>query len=144
MTGLFPDIAIAGVLIVIAVVVVVISQMGILPKKSLPYIAAALAGIFGIAVFRRWRENSLRRELEQREKELQGLAARVDQTKGGVAAADQQLTSALAALQAQKEAAQKELLLIRANTTQEKDAISRMQGEEVFQKFDEVFGTPGT
>ena len=142
MMGLFPDITIAVVLLVIAVVTVVISQMGILPKQSLPYIAAGLAGIFGIAVFRKWRENTMRRELEQREQQLQGLAARAQQTAGTVAVADQQLTTALATLQSQKEAAQKELLLIHASTAQEQEAISNLHGEDLFQKYDQVFGTP--
>jgi hypothetical protein len=142
MMGLVPDITIAVVLLVIAVVVVAIAQMGILPKKTLPFIAAGLAGVFGIAVFRKWREQSLRTDLERRDRELQGLAARAGQTAAGVAAADQQLTAAAAALQSQKEATQKELLLIRATTAEEKDAISRLQGEELFRKFDEVFGTP--
>jgi Skp family chaperone for outer membrane proteins len=140
--GLFPNITIAVVLLVIAVVTVVISQMGILPKQSLPYIAAGLAGVFGIAVFRKWRETALRGELEQREQELQGLASRAQQSRAGVTAADQQLTTALATLQSQREAAQKQLLLIHASTAQEQEAISNLHGEELFQKYDEAFGAP--
>ena len=118
--------------------------MGILPKKSLPYLAAGLAGVFGIALFRKLRQQDLQNDLRQREQGLKELEARMRQTRSGVDAADQQLTQALADLQRQKEATQKEMLLIQANTDAEKAAIGALQGEDLFRKFDQVFGTQGT
>src|SRR5438093_1086824 len=83
-------------------------------------------------------------DLRQREQGLKDLEARMRQTRSGVDAADQQLTQALADLQRQKEATQKEMLLIQANTDAEKAAIGALQGEDLFRKFDQVFGTQGT
>src|SRR5260370_38272877 len=93
-------------------------------------------------VFRKWRENALRGWLEQREQELQGLASRAQQSRAGVTAADQQLTTALATLQSQREAAQKQLLLIHASTAQEQEAISNLHAEELFQKYEKAFASP--
>ena len=42
---LFPDITIAVIVLVIVVAIVLVARMGILPKKSLPYIAAGLASL---------------------------------------------------------------------------------------------------
>jgi hypothetical protein len=138
--GGFPDIAIAVVLIVIAAFAVLISKMGVLPKKSLPFIIGGLAGIFGIAMFRRSREKSLRDDLKRREQALTDLTQRMKTTETSVDAADQQRTAALADLQRQQDAAQKELLLIRARTVAEKDEISKLQGDALFQRFDDTFG----
>jgi uncharacterized protein HemX len=142
MMGLFPDITIAVVVLVIAVVILLVARMGILPKKSLPYIAAALAGAIGIALFRKLRQQDLQNELRRQEQDLKGLQTRVQQTQPSVDAADQQLTQALADLQRQKEATQKEMLLIQANTAEEKAAIGSLQGEDLFRKYDQVFGNP--
>ena len=142
--SLFPDITIAVIVLVIVVAIVLVARMGILPKKSLPYLAAGLAGVFGIALFRKLRQQDLQNDLRQREQGLKDLEARARQTRSGVDAADQQLTQALADLQRQKEATQKEMLLIQANTDAEKAAIGALQGEDLFRKFDQVFGTQGT
>ena len=141
---LFPDITIAVIVLVIVVAIVLVARMGILPKKSLPYIAAGLAGVLGIALFRKLRQQDLQNDLRQREQGLKDLEARARQTRSGVDAADQQLTEALADLQRQKEATQKELLLIQANTAAEKDAIGALQGDDLFRKFDQVFGIQGS
>jgi len=141
--SVFPDITIAVIVLIIVVAIVLVARMGILPKKSLPYLAAGLAGVFGIALFRKLRQQDLH-DLRQREQGLKELEARMRQTRSGVDAADQQLTQALADLQRQKEATQKEMLLIQANTDAEKAAIGALQGEDLFRKFDQVFGTQGT
>jgi len=135
-----PDVFIALILIVIAVVAVVITNMGVLPKKSLPFILGGLAGIFGFAWFQKSRENALRDKLKRQEKELEALAARAKTTSASVEAADRQRTAAMADLLRQQEAARKELLLIRAQTAEEKEKIGRMHGDELFARFDEVFG----
>ena len=144
MISVFPDITIAVIVLIIVVAIVLVARMGILPKKSLPYLAAGLAGVFGIALFRKLRQQDLQNDLRQREQGLKELEARMRQTRSGVDAADQQLTQALADLQWQKEATQKEMLLIQANTDAEKAAIGALQGEDLFRKFDQVFGTQGT
>lgn len=140
--GAFPDITIAVVLIIIGLVVVLAAQMHVLPKKSLPFIVAGLAGVFGIALFRRWREQSLRGDLKRLENHLDGLSQRAQGTAQRVSAAEQQRTAALAEVERQRAALQKQLLLTRAQTAQEKDRISTLQGEDLFLEFDQTFGKP--
>src|SRR2546427_11735079 len=104
---LFPDISTAVIVLIIVVAIVLVARMGILPKKSLPYPAAGLAGVFGIALFRKLRQQDLQNDLRQRERGLKELEARMRQTRSGVDAADQQLTQALADLQRRKGAARR-------------------------------------
>ena len=137
---MLPDITIPLILIVVAIVVIVASRMGVLPKKSLPFVAGALASVFGFSLFKKWQDKSRRSALEQKEKELGDITTRAQATAAATSAADVQRTAALAELQRQKEAAQKVGLLIQARTAAEKEAISKLQGEELFEKFVEVFG----
>ena len=140
--GAFPDITIAVVLLVVAVLAVLISRMGVLPKKSLPFIIAGLLGVFGYALFRKRREQALREDLKRREQELADLARRASAHQAGVAAAEAQLAGAREALQRQQEATQKQLLQIHATNAQERERIGNLHGAELFQEFDQTFGSP--
>lgn len=142
MIDLFPDIGIAVVLVAIALVVILIARMGILPKKSLPYVAAALAGVTGIAVFQRIKAKGLAKELEARRRALQDLEGRLAQTRARFEASDQTQAAVRAELQRQEEAVQKAILVARANTDAQRQEIDNLSGEEVFRRFDEVFGGP--
>ncbi len=136
---MLPDLTIPLILIVVAIVVIVASRMGVLPKKSLPFIAGALASVFGLSLFKQLQDKSRRSALLQREKDLDALAARARATAAATNAADLQRTAALAELQRQKEAVQKETLLIEARTEAEKQEISKLQGVELFERFVKTF-----
>ncbi len=136
---MLPDLTIPLILIVVAIVVIVASRMGVLPKKSLPFIAGALASVFGFSLFKQLQDKSRRSALLQREKELDALAARARATAAATNAADLQRTAALAEVQRQKEAVQKETLLIEARTEAEKQEISKLQGVELFERFVKTF-----
>ena len=57
-------------LIGIAVIIFLISRMGLLPKKTLPFIAAALAGAFGVALFQGYRSRKIREKIKKLEEEI--------------------------------------------------------------------------
>jgi hypothetical protein len=136
---MLPDLTIPLILIVVAIVVIVASKMGVLPKKSLPFVAGALASVFGLSLFKKLQDKSRRSALLQREKELDALAMHAQATAAATNAADLQRTAALAELQRQKEAVQKETLLIEARTAAEKEEISKLQGVELFERFVKTF-----
>lgn len=137
---MIPDITIPLILIVVAVVVIVASKMGVLPKKSLPFVAGAIASVFGLAIFKKWQDKSRRSGLERRERELDVIAKRAQATAAGATSADVQRTAALAEVQRQKEAVHKERLLIQARTAEEREAISKLQGEELWERYLQQFG----
>lgn len=139
MKALGIDLVIPLILIVAVVVIIVLLKMGALPKKTLPFIIAGVASVFGIAMFQSWRNKSMRKELEERERKLRELEKRARANAAGVAAADSKRMQAIAELQRQKEAAQKELLLIDASTTAEREQISQLHGEDLFARFIKTF-----
>lgn len=138
---LMPDLTIAFGLIGIAVIVFLLSRMGVLPKKSLPYVAAALVGVFGLVLFRKSRERGLRNRLKEEEERLEALEERANATRVAVEEPNQQLDEALFTLQQRKEATQKEILLIRAENEKKKQEIENLSRDEVFIRFAETFGS---
>ena len=134
------DIAIAGVLLVIALVTVVISKMGLLPKKLLPYLAVGLGTAFTIAWLRRWGLNRHSDDAKKQEEALAEQEGRLAQAQPGLAATDQQLAQARAALEARRAALAKDSLLINATSAEDKKKIDALQGEELFAKYREQFG----
>ena len=58
-------------LILIAAVVLIVSRLGILPDKGVRYLAAALLGLFGIAVYREWRSRQLGEKAKKLEEQIE-------------------------------------------------------------------------
>ena len=139
MKALGIDLVFPLILIVGVIIIVVLLKMGALPKKSLPFIVAGVASVFGISIFQRWRNKSMRKDLEERERRLRELEDRARANAAGVAATDSTRLAAIAELQRQKEAAQKELLLIDAATTAQREEISQLHGEDLFARFVQTF-----
>ena len=127
-------------LVVITLVVFLLSRTHILPKKSLPFVAAALLGAFGLSVFQRWRQGNLRQELERREKEIREKEKRLEQLKKEADASEEELRRIQAELDKERAAIKKEILLIEAKNEEEKKRIDNLLVDELFEEFDRVFG----
>jgi hypothetical protein len=127
------DLTIALGLIGIAVAMFLISRMGILPKKSLPYVAAALAGIFGISLFSKYRTDKLRQELEKREQELKKFE---EEKLKPMAETYRVSTDTVHALEAeadrQRAAYLKAVRISEAKTKEEKERVEHLSMKELF------------
>ena len=134
------DLIIAIVLIGIVLLTLLISKMGILPKKSLPYIIAALAAIIGISLWRQSRMNGLREELEKREKELEEREKRLQNLKEKYQLSEKELGKAITELEKHKSAYKQEILLLNAKNKEEKERIDQLSGEDLHSEFLSVFG----
>jgi len=77
--GNLVDLYIALGMLIFVVTVFIISRIGFLPKKTLPFVVGALAGVVGIVIFKRQRTNGLRKELEKREEELREREKKLDE-----------------------------------------------------------------
>lgn len=133
------DTIIAFGLIGITIILFLISRMGILPKKSLPYIAAALVGIFAAGLVRKWRQNKTREELKKREEKLKERESKLEGIRGTSEASDKKLEEMKAELDRHRAAYEKEILLIGAENKENKEIIDRLSGEELHNKFREAF-----
>ena len=141
MISLIPnEITIAVILVVVALVVLLISRMGLLPSKSLPYVAGALLAVFGLAFANRLRVKGLRDAAEKRRKELEDFAkkAAVDGESADAAAARAAELNAQA--DRQEQAAAKSIALINAKTEKDKDAVDNLHGDELHRQLDELVG----
>ena len=140
MIGIGNDLVIALGLVGIVVVTFIISKIGILPKKSLPFVAAGLAAIFGITLFRESRIKGLRKDLDEREKRLREQEEKLKGLKDKYGASEAELNKALAELEKQRRAYERSLLEIKAKNEEEKKRIDELPDDEVFKEFREAFG----
>ena len=137
----FFDIVFALVLVLVVVITFVIGQIGLLPKRSLPFVAAALLAVFGGAIYRARRQAELRKELAQREAILKKKEEELKEKKEGIEVSERELNEVQAQVNTQKAAYKKEILIVGAQKLEEIDRIDRMTDDEVFRKYLETFGS---
>ncbi len=129
------DLYIAFGLIVIVVIVLLISKMGILPKKSLPYLIAGLLGIFGVSILKRKRIKRLDEDLQRKEKQLKDEEDKLERFKKDYDASEKELQKVKAELQAAREAHEKEILMLMAENKKAKNRIDKLYGRELDREF---------
>lgn len=125
------DLYIAYGIIGIVLIAFILSRMGVLPKKTLPFIIGALAAVFGLSLFQQRRLRSLRKDLEQREKVLKEKEEKLKELQNGYQASEQQLAQVKAELAILKAAYEKALLQIEFENNKEKERIDKLSGDEL-------------
>lgn len=134
------DTIIALGLVGIVIVTFLIYRMGLLPKKSLPFVVGGLLAVFGIYMFRSAKRNGLKKELEKREKELREEEKKLAEMKANLNVSEEELAQAQVELDNQRAAVKKAMLLNEAENKAEKERIDNLSTEETFDEFDQVFG----
>jgi septal ring factor EnvC (AmiA/AmiB activator) len=132
------DILIAFGLIIIVIFIFIVYRIGILPKKSLPYVFGALAAVFGISIFRQARLRGLREDLKKKENELQAQEAQLEELKRNYEINQEQLDAVRYQLEQQKAAYKKMMLKIDAEKTERHNEIENLSGEELDAAFDDL------
>lgn len=135
------DTYVAFGLIGIVVVMFLLSKMNVLPKKSLLFVAAALAGVFGLSLLRERRTKHLRKDLEEREKKLKEQEQKLKDLHERYGLAEDKLSEAKAELERQRSAYEKAILHIREKNEEEKKRIDALSGEELHHEFRSAFGS---
>ena len=136
------DTLIAIGLIVLLIGAFLTSRNRALPKKSLPFIIAALAGVVGIALFRNRRALSLRQDLKRREEEINALEKKLQGLKKRYGVSEEKRQELRAELEQQRTAYEQTILQIKAENKKEKERIDRLAGEELHQEFRDALGNP--
>lgn len=137
------DMYIAFGLVGIIVVIFLVHRMGMLQRKSLPFIiAGVLLAILGIHVFRKSRRKGLRNKLEELEKQLNEKIAELKDKKKELDISDQELQRVTEEAEKQRAAIKRELLLNEAKSKEEKERIDQMSDHEAYKEFDRIFGGP--
>jgi septal ring factor EnvC (AmiA/AmiB activator) len=135
------DLLVALGLIVIVVFVLFLVKIGLLPKKSLPFVLGAMLGIFGFSLWREHRMKKLRQELWKREAELKKREEILKKLKEDYQASEQELAKARAELQKHREAYQKAILQLNAQNEQEKERIDQLFGDALQDEFSKLLGS---
>ncbi len=82
------DLIIAGILFIAGIVIFIASRIGVLPKRTLPFILAALLGAISVSLLQAFFKKRIlaeldkrKRELDERKKELEQRAEDLDKRK---------------------------------------------------------------
>jgi hypothetical protein len=134
------DTYIAAGLIITTIVVLILSRINLLPKKSLPFVLAAIAGLFGWSILRRKRTKELQSQIKKREGKIKNLLKELDRLKDKYGASSVQLERIKAELEIQKSAHEKEILNINKKHKEESDRIDNLSGQELHDAYADVFG----
>ncbi len=125
------DLYIAGGLVVVALVVFFVSQIGLLPRKSLPLVAGALLGGLGFIVFGAARRRALEKQLKDVKAEVDRRQKQLDQMEKDYQLTARQVAAERVRLEDQITAREKEILTLKAQNAAERDRIDHMTPAEV-------------
>jgi hypothetical protein len=128
------DLLVAFGLIALGLGAVLLYRMGFLPKKSLPFVAAAVTGVVGWQIFKRRRENALRAEIKRIEDRIAERTRELDALAVRAGTADEEVIAARAALEKEKAAVAKELLLLEERSAERRREIEAMDTNQVFEE----------
>lgn len=138
--NVFPDgdLLLVGALVFTAIVVVLLSRLGFLPKKSLPYIGATLLGVIGLGVFRKWRSSAERQALEDDRNRLRALEPELEEKRKRFQASEDAYRQVQAEIDRREEALQRRALLAEAEPA-DRDTVEQLSAEEVFERYRRAF-----
>jgi len=132
------DIYTALGLVGIAISMFLVTRMRVLPKKTLPFMLAAIAGVVGISVFQNIRMKSMGRDIKRREKDLRKRGEKLNQMRYDLNLSDDDYHRAVAVIDKELEAGKKRALLINENRQKERKRISSLSGKELDKEFEVV------
>ncbi len=125
------DLYIAGGLVVIAIIVFFLTQIGLLPRKSIPIVAGALLGGLGLVIFRAARQRALEAQLKQVKDEVGRRDKQLTDMQAQYGLKEQEVAAERARLQDQITARQKEILTLQAQDAQRRQDIDQMTPAQV-------------
>jgi len=127
---LAPDISIAIVMILVAAGVFFAVRIGVLPKKSAPFVAVALLAAFGFSMYRQKHAKNLQAVLKQKEKELKKREARLNELREQFEVSDKEATAAVAKRDAEIQAITEEIIQVHTEHKAEVEEIRNMTPQQ--------------
>lgn len=134
------DLIIALGLIGIVVVVFLLSRMKLLPKKTLPYIALALAAGLGIAYFKARQQDKVKKEIERLKEEIKKREARVEELKKVDTINVEKLKEISGEIDNKLAVHERETLKEKAELEEEKKRLENLTDMEVFEEYRKAHG----
>ena len=128
------DLAIAGSLIIFAVVLFLLNKMSLLSRKSLPYIIVTITGSFCALFIRNWLLNKQITDFKNREMELKEKEKKLELYKKSSDQTELDLRSALQKLEAEREAYNRQIVENREKTQEARKAVSLLTRDELSER----------
>lgn len=125
------DIVLALALIGVALIVFLLARMEVLPRKSLPYVAAGVAGAFGIGIFNAWRRRVAKDDLAKAEQAVRDATAKLPALKGKSDAAVKEAEAIKIEHEVQMDAYRKSIGQTIAEGEQKKAELGKLHGAEL-------------
>src|SRR5688572_21469464 len=127
---LAPDISIAIVMILVAAGVFFAVRIGVLPKKSAPFVAVALLAAIGFSMYRQKHARNLQAVLKEKEKELKKREAKLNELREQFDVSDKEATAAVAKRDAEIQAITEEIIQVRTEHKEEVEQIRNMTPQQ--------------
>ncbi len=134
------DIIIALGLIGIVIIVFLLSRMKLLPKKTLPYIALALAAGLGIAYFKARKDDNVKKEIERLKEDIKKREARVEELKKADAINVEKLKEISGEIDNKLAVHARETLKEKTELEAEKKRLENLTDMEVFEEYRKAQG----
>lgn len=125
------DLYIVFGLIGIVIVVFLVSRMGILPKKSLPYLGIALLGIFVIGLFRKMRTDGLKEKYKKAKADAEKTKKELEKMEKDYQISKKKRDEIIAEHEKRIAATGKHILMNEAENKARKREIEHLSGEEL-------------
>ena len=132
------DLLFVAALVFVAIVVMLLSRIGLLPKKSVPYVAVALLATIGLALFKSWKRKAEFNVLEENRKKLRAQEQVAEEARKKLAADEAALVPIDAEIQRLEAAQQRRVLLADARDAARRREIEAMSDDEVFRQLEEA------
>lgn len=134
------DLGIVGLLAVAIVIILAFARVQALPKKGIPYLAAALLPVLGYAVFRKYLTNDQLREAEKKEKALLELDDVIRGGKIKTKAESDKLQEIRNELADMKAAHEQNVLAMNEKRRQQDAALRNLSDEEYLVELKKMMG----
>lgn len=129
LTGAATDLWLAVGLFVAAFGVLLLTRIGMLPKKSIPYVLLAVGGAFGWAWFRSRQARGLRQQLEKERRRLEGMEGRAAALRQQLGASEGRLDATRAAFEARRTAISESIVELDAAHQRRLRDVAGLSGE---------------
>lgn len=132
------DLGIAFILVVLTVVLLLLKRFEILPRKSWPFLLAALFGAFAVALFKVPMRKQLEEQVKRKEDVLKKRDAELAQQKDDLQIDENDYRAAQAELRRDVDASKKQVLLIAQKREQDRQRVNLLSGDDLDREYAEA------
>src|SRR5262245_5610836 len=125
------DLAIAGIILLICVLVFFLVHIHALPVKTVPFVIASLVALAGFEIFKTYRANKLNQQIDDQKKQLDERRAQLERMKNELTISNQQYDEARTKLDEYEASFRKTTALLEEEDNTRRKEIENMSLDDV-------------